>query len=113
MTMVGLISSNRQNPVPDRTKNPISIYPKTSDCEYCHAYKHDEWAMEMLTHDDFYNNDNSQWGKFIPKGDDMTELLLVIRMSDMKLYYDDECAGLCATGATRCPMCGRKLREDV
>lgn len=116
MTMVGLISPNRQNPVPDRTNNSISIHPKADDCEYCHAYNYSDWEKQFLNESYFCNDEVSDWGKYIPVDDEESPMLrdtMVIRISDMRLYSEDPVNGLCPTNATHCPMCGRKLREDV
>lgn len=108
MTMFGLLSPNRQNPVPDRTNSSISIHPRTANCEYCHKYSYDKAELESLHYSDITNLKRSEWGKYIE------EDILIIRIGDMKLYHlDVNTETLRPTNATHCPMCGRKLREDA
>lgn len=105
MTMVSLISPNRQNPVPDRTKNPISIHPRTANCEYCHT------CNETVFHND--DRIDGKTGKSLPLAEDGQTSDLVIQIEDMTLGDDDYELGYEPCAINYCPMCGRKLREDV
>lgn len=103
--MLGLINAKRQNLVPDCTKNPILLHPKAANCEYCHM------CNDIIFHND--DEIDGKTGKSLPLAEDGRTSDLVIQIEDMTLGDDDYELGYEPCAINYCPMCGRKLREDV